>query len=395
MKLLFVKHALGWPRASGHDVHTFETMKACAELGNEVGLATVADTKPEAVAGLSLALQSRLTAVNRSAPDEAGLRYSGLQERYRSYWGIERPLVASLRTVQASFEPDAVVVVGLEALPFLPAIEDAVRVWYAADEWVWHHLSLVQALTPATWSHVKAAAVKGLYERAYAPLVDRAWVVSDEEHRAMRWFAGVRHVDVVPNGVDGDYYRPCSVPELPFSAVFWGRLDFAPNIQALQWFCRHVWPQVIEQVPAARFTIIGYRPAEEVRALSCERGVEIKPDLTDLRAEVSRHALVVLPFVSGGGIKNKLLEAAAMAKSIVCSRRAASGLRRSTEASLTLVDTPGEWTREMLRLWSDSERRRQTGDAARRWVLARHTWTATATEALRGISDTLTRRGTS
>ena len=35
-------------------------------------------------------------------------------------------------------------------------------------------------------------------------------------------------------------------------------------------------------------------------------------NLPDLRAEVQRREIVVLPFVSGGGIKNKLLEAAAM-----------------------------------------------------------------------------------
>ena len=37
-------------------------------------------------------------------------------------------------------------------------------------------------------------------------------------------------------------------------------------------------------------------------------GVELHPDLPDLRGEVRRRQVVVLPFVSGGGIKNKLLE---------------------------------------------------------------------------------------
>jgi polysaccharide biosynthesis protein PslH len=391
VKLLFVKHTLGWPRASGHDVHTFEMIKACAELGHEVGLATVAETTPEAVGGVSLALQTRLTAMNGSATND--LPYSRLQERFRSYWGVDRPLVASLRAERVSFRPDAVVVVGLEALPFLAAVEDAVRVWYAADEWVLHHLTLIQALAPSTWSHMKTAAVKGLYERAYSPLVDRAWVVSTEERRAMRWLAGVRNVDVVPNGVDGSHYRPGSADERPFSAVFWGRLDFAPNVQALQWFCRQVWPLVRRQVPQACLTIIGFRPVAAVQALAAEPGVAVKADLPDLRPEVSRQAVVVLPFVSGGGIKNKLLEAAAMAKPIVCSRRATSGLKRVEESSLILVDTPEDWVTALVELWSDAERRDQAGRAARNWVLARHTWTASATEALRGISESLARRG--
>ena len=52
--------------------------------------------------------------------------------------------------------------------------------------------------------------------------------------------------------------------------------------------------------------------------------MKIIPDLPDLREEIAAHQVVVLPFVSGGGIKNKLLEAAAMGKAVVCTR---AGLR--------------------------------------------------------------------
>jgi glycosyltransferase involved in cell wall biosynthesis len=390
---LFVKHSLGWPRASGHDVHTYEMMKACAALGHEVGLATVAPIEPVAVLGVSLAVQTRLSNVNGEVPDGAALQYSRLQERYRSYWGVERQLVASLHAHQASYHPDAVVVVGLEALPFLPAIEGPVRVWYAADEWVWHHLSLIQATDPGTWSNLKVAAVKGLYERVYAPLIDRAWVVSAEESRAMRWLAGVSDVDVLPNGVDSEFYRPEECEERPFSAVFWGRLDFEPNVQGLGWFCRRVWPRLRARVEDARFTIIGFHPIPQVEELGRLPGVEVKRDLPDLRREVAHHSVVVLPLVSGGGIKNKLLEAAAMGKPIIGSPFAAKGLRSPSEGELILAATPEQWVESMLALWSDPERRRRTGAAARNWVTRRHTWAATAAVAVDGIAATLQQRG--
>ena len=56
----------------------------------------------------------------------------------------------------------------------------------------------------------------------------------------MRWFAGMKQIDVLPLGIDSDRFRPVTSDEIPFSAVFWGRLDFEPNIQALEWFCRSV-----------------------------------------------------------------------------------------------------------------------------------------------------------
>jgi glycosyltransferase involved in cell wall biosynthesis len=391
VRLLFVKPALAWPRSSGHDVHTFYTMKACADLGHEIGLVTSVPPVAEAVAGLPLAYVGDLSG---PAPDAADpIRLSSLQERFRSYWGVDLSRIAALRAAVRSFTPDAVVVVGLDALPFFAGIEGAVRIWYAADEWIWHHLSLVQPTVPATFTHLKVAAVKGLYERAYAPLIDRAWVVSETERRAMRWLAGVRHVDILANGVDAGHYAPLpGVTPEPRTAVFWGRLDFEPNVQGLEWFCRRVWPAVRHAVPDARFAIFGFKPGEEVRALAAIPGVELMPDLPDLRAEVQRRSVVVLPFVSGGGIKNKLLEAAAMAMPIVCTPRALAGLHGESGAALVSAATTEQWVQALSELWSSDERRRSAGAAARRWVVASHSWRSGAEQAIRGLSGTLEQR---
>jgi len=48
---------------------------------------------------------------------------------------------------------------------------------------------------------VRSATIKGLYERAHRRVIDRVWVVSDSERRAMRWLAGMPVVDVLPLGV--------------------------------------------------------------------------------------------------------------------------------------------------------------------------------------------------
>ena len=389
MKLLFVKRTLEWPRSSGQDVHTYYMMQACASLGHTIGLFAASDVTAEATAGLPLAFQAATTGgVSGAGP----LRLSKLQERFRSYWGVARETILALAEAERAFAPDAVIIVGLDGLPYLGGVERAVRVWYAADEWIWHHLSLVQPLETATYTHLKTAAVKGLYERAYAPLIDRAWVVSETERRAMRWLAGVRRVDVVPNGVDADFFRPLpgAIPQ-PRTAVFWGRLDFEPNIQGLEWFCRQVWPAIRQAVPDAGLTVIGFKPGPEVRALAAMPGVTLKGALPDLRAEVQRHAVAVLPFVSGGGIKNKLLEAAAMGMPIVCSPRALMGLRQPLPPAIARPSTPAGWVAALTALWSDDEQRRRDGSATREWVMAAHSWRAAAERAVQGIADT--RRG--
>jgi glycosyltransferase involved in cell wall biosynthesis len=171
------------------------------------------------------------------------------------------------------------------------------------------------------------------------------------------------------------------VAEIPNSCVFWGRLDFVPNIDAVQWFVREVWPGLRASEPTAVFTLIGFNPVPEVRALDGRDGIRVLADVPDLRDEVCRHAVVVLPFRSGGGIKNKLLEAAAMGRAIVCSARALSGLSDHARRTIIEVDTPSNWRNALSAVWTNTDSRRNTA-ASRAWVTAEHSWHAVAFRAL-------------
>jgi glycosyltransferase involved in cell wall biosynthesis len=385
VRLLFIKDSLTWPRATGHDVHCFYLMQAFAELGHEVSIATVIEPTPEALGSLPLAQRFHLDADSR--PTDAGgtVRLTYLQERFRAYWGIRTDHILAAGRAAEACRADVVIVVGLNVLPFLGGIRKALRVWYAADEWVLHHLALVRWNHPSSWIHVRAAAIKGLYERVYAPLWDRVWVVSSGDRRAMRGVAGVNAIDRLYSGVDSSYYLPREEEEIENSCVFWGRLDFDPNIQALQWFCQFVWPWLRRQVPDACFRILGFQPGPAVRELAGRDGISLLPDQPDIRSEIARHAVVVLPFQTSGGVKDKLLEAASMGKTIVCTRQARGGLRHLREAPLVLARTVDQWVGKILALWADQDRRRRLGLAARRWILKNHTWNAMARQAITAL----------
>jgi glycosyltransferase involved in cell wall biosynthesis len=382
LRILFVKESQSWPRASGHDVHGFHLMKALAGRGHRVSLATVVRPTPQALDGLPL---------EACFPLDGGgldrLRLSPLQRRLADYYPFKDEWGTALTAVLRERRFDAVVLVARHLLPVLSVVRGPVRVWYPADDPAWHHLSRLKLRDRRTWGELKEAAVNALYECAFRPCVDRVWVVSRQDRTAVRLFSGCREVDLMPNGVDADHYRPGGEPDLPTSCVFWGRLDFGPNVDALEWFLRAVWPAARAAVPAARLSLLGFSPTERVRELARAPGVELHPDLPDLRGEAARREVVVLPFVSGGGIKNKLLEAAAMGMPVVCTRRALTGLKGKPAVRVT--NSPAEWVRALASLWADAAARRELGRAARRWVVGHHTWDAAACTAEAGIRRSL------
>jgi polysaccharide biosynthesis protein PslH len=363
-------------------------MRAMGALGVRVSLATVGPSPAEALVGLSLSEHADLDDLAEgSNPNQ--LELGPIEERFRSYWGVPLAHISAFAQLAEDVAADAVVVSGLDVLPLLAGVRRGVRVWYAADEWVWHHLSQVTLSDWASWTNVKDAATKGLYERAFRRRVDRAWAVSPADTRALRVVAGIRHVDTVPNGVDTAAYPSTPGREHANTAIFWGRLDFGPNIQALEFFVERVWPEIRARRPDARFTIAGFKPDPLVRVLASAPGIEIFADVADIPALVGHHAVVVLPFQSGGGIKNKLLEAASMSKAIVASPRATKGLKGSPP--LLVARTPGEWASTLFGLWDDPDLRTRLGASAREWVTREHTWDAAARCAIIGIEDSIRR----
>lgn len=393
LKVLFFKPDFAWPRASGHDVHTFHMMEGLSNLGVDVGLITTHQPPPQALGNFRPSFQKSLHGETNDAGGQTPL--DGLAERFRSYWGVPVDRVNALGAHAKAFGAQAVVVSGLDVLPMLGAVRSGgggkgpLRVWYAGDEWVWHHLSQVKLADRGSWSNVRDAAIKGLYQRAFTRHVDQVWVVTETDARAMRRFGGFRDVRVMPNGVDTSWYQPSAAPTQPASAIFWGRLDFGPNIQALEWFCRDIWPAVRAAEPSATFTIVGFKPTAPIERLATAPGITLRPNLDDIRGAVADHAVVVLPFVSGGGIKNKLLEAAAMGKPIVASQRALLGLQGDVPVRLaTSADT---WVDALTTLWRDADQRAVLGRLAREWVSSRHAWAETARRALEGLRDGVAR----
>ncbi len=391
MRLLFVKPSLGWPRSTGHDVYCYHMMKSLGELGAEISLVTVEELDPRAIEGIRLAFLGRLSNdVHHGTHPSWHL--TPLQERFRSFWGVSDGQIESVHQAAVACNADVVIAFALPTLPLLAGVRGALRVWAMLDEWVYHHLSQVSLTRPKFWINLKEAVIKGLYEQAYRPLVDRIWVVSEADRRAARWFAGMRVADLLPAGVDTEFYRPRAESVIPTSAVFWGRLDFGPNIDALRWFCLGVWPEITRRVPTARFTIIGYAPTAEVERLAQQPGISLLPNVPDLRSAVCQRALVVLPFVSGGGIKNKLLEGAALGRPIVCTPHACRGLHHDGVLPMVQAKSPSDWVESVTSLWSDDVRCAELGSDARAWVSKHYSWSAPARDAIEAFQRALADR---
>src|ERR1700687_1625637 len=144
-----------------------------------------------------------------------------------------------------------------------------------------------------------------------------------------RLLAGVpsARTALIPNAADVDHYqrRPSDPPPDGETVLFFGLLSVAPNADGALFFLREIWPTIARQRPQARCRIIGARPALELFELAGPR-VEITGFVEDLRTQLAKATVLVVPLRLGTGTRLKILEGMAMGLAIVQPRLASGAM---------------------------------------------------------------------
>ena len=238
-------------------------------------------------------------------------------------------------------------------------------------------------LWPLSWIYGREANKLSTFERKIASQFDATLLVAPHETELLRQIAteSISKIHCVKNGVDAEFFSPehqFSNPyhenELP--VVFTGAMDYWPNIDAVEWFAHNVYPKVKEVEPRATFYIVGARPAASLDKLKVIKGITVTGSVADVRPYIAHAALSVAPLRIARGVQNKVLEAMAMAKAVVVSDQAASGIDAENGKEFLVAKTNGENFATAVCKVLHTEEKQAIGKAARQKVLKDYSWDA-------------------
>jgi glycosyltransferase involved in cell wall biosynthesis len=224
---------------------------------------------------------------------------------------------------------------------------------------------------------------------------DRVVALSEVDRDFMVDLYGVppERFALIPHGVDPDLFdlRPEGAaaaraklglgPEVPI-LTFVGKLDYIPNVRAVEYIAERIAPAIWERYPEARFVIIG----QGVEALTrYERDGLIFTGFVDARARahpnlsdyLSASDVVLVPLDSGSGTRLKIVEAASNARPVVSTCIGAEGQDFVDGREILLTDEVNQaFVDATIRLLDDADLRERLGRAARARVLTRYSWQA-------------------
>ena len=212
--------------------------------------------------------------------------------------------------------------------------------------------------------------------------------VSERDAAKLRSFGGAAPL-LVPNGVDLRRHAFRSQNPTEELVLFVGDLSWPPNADGMRWLLSKVWPEVRRRRPASRLRVVGRdAPADLLRAASTGAGVELAGEGGDARDHWREAAVAVVPLLSGGGTRLKILEAAANGVPVVSTNVGAEGLDFSDEREIFRRDDPEGFAAAIAALLSDPKAARRQAEAARARVEREYGWSEIAARFARALAET-------
>lgn len=221
------------------------------------------------------------------------------------------------------------------------------------------------------------AAKMARYEAATVARFDHVVAVAEGDRQAMCAMTDPDRLSVVPTGVDVRQYRAAAARAADRHVVtFLGSMDWEANIDAVEYFCRDIWPAVQTAVPSAQFRIVGRNPHPRVQKLSSP-SVLVTGTVPSVLDHLEETAVFVVPLRVGGGTRLKIFEAMAAGRAVVSTSIGAEGLDVTDGGDIILADTAASFADAIIGLLNDTERKNRLGRAAAESA-ARHDWGAIA-----------------
>ena len=152
---------------------------------------------------------------------------------------------------------------------------------------------------------------------------------------------------VTPIGIDGrDYVADWKSYDKPISLSFIGTLDWMPNQEGLLWFLDNVWPTLHQNYPNLEFFIAGRNAPKKLLEMKIPN-VTVHGEVESAREFINRHSVMIVPLLSGSGMRAKILEGMALGKVVLTTAVGVEGIEAKNRQEILIADTPEEFIKQI------------------------------------------------
>jgi len=371
MRILFLCNKSPWPPKEGGPMAMNMLIGGLLEEGHEVKVLAVNTYKYHIAAGDIPARYQQKTGIEligvdlRLKPLDAFLNLFTGKSYHVERFDSEKFRNRLIETLKAN-DFDIIQLETLFMCPYIPVVRKYTRAKivlraHNIEHLIWQRISAETKNPVKKWYLSHLARTLKNYEQKTVAEVDGILAISpgDAEYfesimrnrkskienrksKQREYPVSCIPVTDLPFGIDparyGDEPEKAEFPSL-FSL---GSMNWIPNQQGIRWFLQNVWPDVHRQFPDLKYYLAGREMPEWIRSLAVPN-VVILGEVEDAKAFLASKAIMIVPLFSGSGIRVKIIEGMAAAKTIISTGIGAEGISYTHGENILIADAPCEF----------------------------------------------------
>ncbi len=219
------------------------------------------------------------------------------------------------------------------------------------------------------------------WEKRFWQKATKVVAMSDSDRLSMQRLVPNLQVDLVPNGVDTQYFKRKEqvVSSKNPIILFVGNFKWLQNREAVSILVKKIWPLVVKEVSNAKLWIVGKFPTSEIKNFS-SASIKVSDDIDDIKDAYVQSDLLIAPIYGPGGTRYKILEAMATGLPVITTSTGVEGLDITHGKQALIKDNPEDLASEIVKILNNPKLYKTLAENGRKLVEEKYNWERIAQE---------------
>jgi glycosyltransferase involved in cell wall biosynthesis len=378
MKILLLANKFPYPPKDGGSIATMALVRSFAELGHDVTILAM-NTSKHYIDPASIADSLRESSIKIiGIPVDTDIRLFRMARNflfsrmpYNAERFISREFEDKLKEILQEENFDIIQMEGLYLAPYLKTIRKYSRAKLAMrahniEHEIWARAMQHEKGLRKVYMKDLASRIRKM-EISYLNSYDAIIPITSRDGEVLKGLGCRLPMHVVPTGVNIKDFKT-SIKKMEFPSVFHiGALDWIPNQEGINWFLENVWGKVLEQFPKVKFYLAGRNAPGHYKNLPY-KNVVFLGEVEDAYKLMRSKAVMIVPVLSGSGMRIKIIEGMATGKAIVTTTIGTEGISTRHGENILIVDEPEHFAYEICKLLFNRDYYNMIGENARNFI---------------------------
>ncbi|MBL4658004.1 MAG: glycosyltransferase family 4 protein [Flavobacteriales bacterium] len=204
------------------------------------------------------------------------------------------------------------------------------------------------------------------YEVQHVNKYDAIACITTRDQNKMKELGGTLPMTDIPVGVD-EIKDPIVETAAPIGLFHLGSMDWMPNLEAIEWFLNDIWDDVKKELPDIKLNLAG-KSMPQWLMNTTDPNIETVGHIKDAKTYMNENGIMIVPLLSGSGMRVKIIEGMALGKVIISTAIGAEGIEYEHGKDIFIADTPGEFVQAITKCYGDIELCKTVGRNAKELV---------------------------